>query len=211
MRVLILSAHTDDAELGAGGTAIKLKSQGHQLRWITFSSCKESLPCSFKSYTLEREFFKAMEVLGLNETSFMLYDTPVRRFHVYRQDILDKLILEKKGFKPDLVFAPSLRDTHQDHSVLASEALRAFRNYCSLVNYELPWNQISSERNMFIEMPQQHVEKKKELVACYKSQREIGKLYCSDEFIESSAVVAGVQIGVKYAEAFEVVRWRLLC
>jgi len=42
-------------------------------------------------------------------------------------------------------------------------------------------------------------------LSCYVSQRS--KSYCSEEFIRSLAMIRGTQIGQKYAEVFEVVRW----
>ena len=43
-RVLILSPHTDDAELGCGGYITKLISENKTLLWVVFSTAEESLP-----------------------------------------------------------------------------------------------------------------------------------------------------------------------
>jgi len=43
-RVLILSPHTDDAELGCGGFICKLLERNVKIFWIVFSTAKESLP-----------------------------------------------------------------------------------------------------------------------------------------------------------------------
>ena len=50
-----------------------------------------------------------------------------------------------------------------------------------------------------------NVEKKVEALGCYKSQAS--KSYASAEFIISLARTRGAQIGEKYAETFEVIRW----
>ena len=47
--------------------------------------------------------------------------------------------------------------------------------------------------------------KKLEALDCYNSQK--GKNYASEEFIRSLARTRGTQIGQKYAEVFEVIRW----
>jgi len=40
---------------------------------------------------------------------------------------------------------------------------------------------------------------------CYESQKD--RPYASAEFIKSLAITRGTQIGTKYAEVFEVMRW----
>lgn len=44
MNILILSPHTDDAELGCGGSIIKFIEEGHNIYWVVFSTAEESLP-----------------------------------------------------------------------------------------------------------------------------------------------------------------------
>ena len=55
-RILILSPHTDDAELGCGATIAKFVSQGLDVFWVCFSTAEDSLPKSFPKDALEKEF-----------------------------------------------------------------------------------------------------------------------------------------------------------
>lgn len=43
-KILVLSPHTDDAELGAGGTIQKYIEQKKEILWVVFSTAEESLP-----------------------------------------------------------------------------------------------------------------------------------------------------------------------
>jgi len=52
---------------------------------------------------------------------------------------------------------------------------------------------------------QEELNKKLKALDCYDSQK--GRNYVSEEFIRGLAITRGVQIGARYAEVFEVVRW----
>jgi len=101
------------------------------------------------------------------------------------------------------VFIPSLNDLHQDHKVIAEEGVRAFKN-SSLLSYELLWNIISFHNTCFFELTLNQVEKKIKAIQEYKSQTFRG--YSDPDFIKAQLKVRGVQVGLEYAEVFEVVR-----
>jgi LmbE family N-acetylglucosaminyl deacetylase len=102
-----------------------------------------------------------------------------------------------------LVFAPSLNDIHQDHSVVAREALRAFKNI-TILGYEMPWNNIDFQTKVFIKLDAAHLDLKVEALKCYKSQEK--RSYLNEEFIRALAKTRGVQIESDIAESFEVMR-----
>lgn len=49
MRILVISPHADDETLGAGGTLLKYKNQGHNIFWLNVTDMKEEY-----GYTKER-------------------------------------------------------------------------------------------------------------------------------------------------------------
>ena len=207
--VLILSPHTDDAELGSGGTISKFIREGKNILWVAFSTAEESLPAHMPKDTLAVEFTNVVKSLGLKDHNFKILNFKVRKLTSNRQDVLDELIKIRKDFKPDLVIGPSLNDFHQDHSVVANEMIRAYKTSSSIICYELPWNHIEFKTQMFVELEKQDVESKLNMMSHYKSQMEIERHYFSRDYIHGIASTRGAQIGEKYAEAFEVVRWRL--
>lgn len=207
MRVLVLSPHTDDVELGAGGTICRLLEEGHELRWMVFSVAEESLPKGMPPDTLEKEFRASADSLGLAEESLTIFHHRVRRLHEVRQDVLESLLKMRNEFSPDLVIAPSRHDHHQDHQVVSQEAVRAFKTSASLICYELPWNHLEFDGTFFMRLDEKHMERKFELLGHYKSQMVIDRGYFDKDFIFGLARVRGVQCGATYAEAFEVLRW----
>jgi LmbE family N-acetylglucosaminyl deacetylase len=206
-RVLVLAPHTDDAELGCGGTIARLLTDGAEVFVAAFSTAEESLPSGAEPNRLRNEFLAAMQTLGIPHDNALVFGYPVRRLSYYRQELLEELVKLRKQIDPNMVFLPSSNDLHQDHQVLNAEGLRCFKDM-SIWGYELPWNNIGFPAQAFVTLKRCEVQAKWEALQTYKSQFELGRPYFSWEFIEGLARVRGVQVKTPYAEAFEVMRIR---
>lgn len=202
-RVLILAPHTDDGELGCGGTISKLIDEGSQIYYAAFSVCEISVPEGFPKNILEVELRKAIKVLGVKSENLFLYKYPVRTFPDHRQEILQHLINIRKKVNPDLVIMPCLNDIHQDHHTIAQEGVRAFKN-TTLLGYEMLWNNLTINTQAFFILSEHNINKKIEAFNCYESQKF--RNYANEDFIRGLAATRGTQIGEKYAEVFEVIR-----
>ena len=198
-KIVVLAPHTDDGELGCGGTLAKFCRQGKDVHYAAFSTCQKSLPAGLAPDTLENECKMAVKELGIN--TLTVYDFEVREFWQKRQEILEELVNLNKQIQPDLVFIPSATDIHQDHQVIHTEALRAFKN-CSVLGYELPWNQTQCTSNFFSPLTNEELNKKIKAIKAYQSQSH--RNYMQEDFIRSLAKVRGVQCNNEFAEAFEV-------
>lgn len=208
MNVLVLSPHTDDSELGAGGTISKLIEAGNTVEWMVFSSASDSLPKDLPKNTLEEEFKSSIRHFGIDEKAASILDFPVRRMQDYRQEILELIVAKKRDYHPDVVIGPSQHDYHQDHSVIAMEMVRCFKTNASIICYELPWNHVSFDAQLFSSLSDGNVSTKMDALFEYKTQ--VGtRQYFTKEFIEGLMRVRGVQAGTRWAEAFEVVRWMI--
>jgi LmbE family N-acetylglucosaminyl deacetylase len=203
-RIIVLAPHTDDGELGCGAAIAKFVEGRAIVYYATFSLAEESVPPSLPKNILETEVKAATVRLGIPPERLLLFRYRVRHFFYYRQDILEDLVKLNKDIKPDLVLMPCLHDLHQDHATIATEGMRAFKK-TSILGYELPWNNITFTTQCFVTISPEHLRLKIEALACYNSQKH--REYLSEEYIRSLAITRGTQIGQKYAEAFEVVRW----
>ena len=125
--VLVLAPHTDDGELGAGGTIAKLIEGGADVYYAAFSTAEQSVPEGFPKDILKTEVKNATFRLGIKPENLIIYNYEVRKLNYVRQEILAGLIQLRKRINPDLVLLPSLNDIHQDHSTVAQEGLRAFK------------------------------------------------------------------------------------
>jgi len=196
-RALILAPHTDDGEIGAGGTIARLVEAGVKVYCLAFSTGAGKAN--------EAEFRAAMRVLGVPDENLGVLNFRTRYFPQRRQDVLQVLIRARDILHPDLVLCPSARDAHQDHQVVAAEVIRAYRA-TTLLAYELPWNGVTAfDVRCFVPLAGEHLRRKIEALHRYESQSE--KAYTQLDFIAGLARIRGAQVGVPLAEAFEVVRW----
>ncbi len=202
--ILILAPHTDDGELGAGGTINYFIENGADVYYAAFSTAEESVPEGWPKDVLKTEVLRATEKLGVLKENLIVFDYKVRKLNYVRQEILDDLMKIRKEIDPELVLMPCFNDIHQDHSTVANEGLRAFKTK-TILGYELIWNNLKFNTTSFVSLRKENIQKKADALKEYKSQGI--RDYMSEEFIFSLAKARGVQIGVDYAESFEVIRW----
>lgn len=205
-KILALSPHTDDAELGAGGTIARWIAAGHDVHYVAFSACEESVPAGFAPDVLRAESNEATTRLGIPKNQARILNFKVRLFGEARQEVLQSMVDLNLELKPDIVLLPSLGDIHQDHSTIAIEGLRAFKR-TALLAYDLPWNNPAFAATAFVSLDQEDIDAKIDALAAYESQAH--RTYASAQFQQAQAIFRGQQIGTQYAEAFEVLRIRI--
>lgn len=204
--ILVLAPHTDDGELGAGGSIAKWSAQGRDIYYVAFSACQTAIPDGWPEDVLRSEVSAATLQLGIPADRLRVLDFDVRLFARDRQDILQAMVELNRELSPDLVLMPVAEDLHQDHSVVAGEGLRAFKR-TSILGFEIAWNNISFRTSCFVTLNEEHVEAKVSALKCYESQAT--RPYADPEFLRSQLRYHGVQAGTRYAETFDVQRWVL--
>jgi len=203
-RVLVLAPHTDDGEFGCGGSIARFIAQRRDVFYVAFSTAAESVPEPWPRDILKTEVREATKRLRIPPDNLTIFDFKVRELSYHRQELLEELVKIKNDIRPDLVFLPSSNDLHQDHSTVSIEGIRAFKN-TSILGYEIPWNNIAFQAEAFIILSDCDINTKINALDAYNSQKS--RSYANEEFIRSVARTRGVQIGSRYAEAFEVIRW----
>lgn len=200
-RILVLAPHTDDGELGCGGTIARFCREGREVWYAAFCLCSRSLPDGYAPDTLEKECRQATALLGIPPERLILFNYEVRELPGSRQQILEELLALNKKVQPDMVLLPASSDVHQDHQVIHQEGLRAFKN-TTFAGYELPWNNYSFRTNYFMKLESADLARKIASLQVYRSQAH--RNYMQEEFIRSLARVRGVQCNHPLAEAFEI-------
>lgn len=205
--VLVLAPHTDDAELGCGGTIARLVRSGAQVYVAAFSTAEDSLPEGTPSSTLRDEFMAAMGTMCIPDQHLFVYAYPVRRLSYHRQEVLEDIVGLRAKVKPDVVLLPADSDLHQDHQVVNAEGLRAFKDRTTW-GYELPWNHITFSAQAFVTLHAEDVDLKWAALQNYHSQIELARPYFTRGFIDGLARLRGVQVKAEFAEAFQVFRMK---
>jgi len=199
MNILALSPHTDDVELGAGGTLARFVEEGHRVSVAAFSTGNG------KTGAFRPEFEAAMGALGVTE--YELQDFKTRYFARERQDLLACLGWLFERVQPALMLIPCTVDRHQDHQAIIAEAIRAARySACSILGYATSCSHtLPVELRYYVKLEQRHLDAKLSAIGAYQTQH--GKVYTRGDYVRSMARVYGAPVGAKFAEAFEVIRW----
>lgn len=194
MVVLIISPHTDDAELGMGATISKLVREKNKVYHLVV--CPNIIPES-----TSEEFIASNKVLGVTDT-YLFQGFEHRTLHEKRQELLDRLIPIRDILKPDRVYIPAL-DIHQDHEAVHKEALRCFKDvdiYC----YNLVWNLLSTENKVFSLVTEEDIDKKVQALKQYKSQKY--RPYFQEDLIRGQIVSNSLYTKGRFCEILQILK-----
>jgi len=218
-KTLIIAAHPDDEVLGCGGLIAKLVSQGEQVRVVFIA---EGSSCRYNTLTDEAQEeinfrnqcgIEAMKCLGVSD--YIFYNLPCGRLDkeplIKIAKIIEKEILD---YEPSTVLTHSRNDVHNDHKVIFRATVQATRPVGKIVKNLLSFEVLSSSEwnytqsfkpNVFIDITST-MDVKINAMHYYSTEQPKHPHPRSDEVIRSLATMRGSQSGVKYAEAFEIIR-----
>jgi LmbE family N-acetylglucosaminyl deacetylase len=131
LRILCLGAHSDDIEIGCGGTILKLLGTFKDLdiRWIVFSGTADrALEASQSADELLRDVKRKKILTASFRDGF---------FPFAGEQIKEYFESIKREFEPDLIFTHFRDDLHQDHRLVSQLTWNTFRNHLVL-EYEIP-------------------------------------------------------------------------
>ena len=130
LQILCLGAHSDDIEIGCGGTILRLLAERKtRVHWVVFSATPARAREARKGASL---FLRDSEASAV----------AIRRFRdgyfpAQFASIKDEFERLKKRISPDLIFCPWRLDAHQDHRTVAELAWNTFRDHL-ILEYEIP-------------------------------------------------------------------------
>jgi len=197
--VLLLGAHCDDIAIGAGATVLELCRANPGLR-------VSALVLTGAGTLREAEERAALAAFCPKaELEVTVLDVPDGRLPVHWEVAKEALEDIRKRSSPDLVFAPSPHDAHQDHRGLAQLVPPAFRDHV-VFGYEiLKWESDLAQPQVFVPAADDVMRDKAALLhEHYGSQH--GRGWFDEETFLGLARVRGVQCNSRYAEAFHVAK-----
>ncbi len=196
MKVLAVGAHPDDIELGAGGTIAKHVKMGDEVHFLVLTYGEKS----GNKVERKREAEKSAKILNVKSVNFgEIDDTRISEgieTIMKIEDLISKI-------RPDRVYTQCLQDRHQDHRNTAYATFSAARKVPEVFSYESPDSYPNFVPQYYIQVSDT-ISTKIEALKQFISQKD--KQFFEVQAIKGLALFRGYQVGIPYAEAFEVVR-----
>jgi LmbE family N-acetylglucosaminyl deacetylase len=197
-RLLFLGAHPDDIELGCGALLAQVAGRAEVL-CVTLSDNRENPALQ----NLVDEHRASMRLLGVPGDRVVLRDFSTRHFPRDRQRILEYLYELNRRERPEIVFAHSRADMHQDHNVVTEEALRAFRG-TTVLGFDVIRSSHGFFPHFLVEVSEADVERKVEALAAYRTYAD--RYYFRPEVTRATLVRNGTLAERPFAEGFDILR-----
>ncbi|HWZ99327.1 MAG TPA: PIG-L deacetylase family protein [Candidatus Dormibacteraeota bacterium] len=194
--ILCLGAHSDDIEIGCGGTILRLARQfpSAAFHWVVFSAIGIRADEAKYAATL---FAGTANLKGIHLKQFQDGFMPFVGAEV------KAAFEELKPVSPKLIFTHNRKDAHQDHRLLAELTWNTFRDHL-ILEYEIPkYDGDMGQPGVFVPLESDICQKKVSyLMDSFKSQH--AKRWFREDTFLSLMRLRGMECNAPsgYAEAF---------
>jgi len=196
-RILCLGAHSDDIEIGCGGTILELLRLYRRLEfhWVVFTSGAQREREARRSADLflKGAAKKTVTVLDYRNGFFPFVGVPIKEY-------FEKL---KADTSPDVIFTHTREDLHQDHRIINQLTWNTWRNHM-ILEYEIPkYDGDLRTPNFYVPFDRKIGERKiKYLMECFGTQRD--KQWFTPDTFAGLMRIRGIEVNSagKFAEGF---------
>ena len=219
--VLIVAPHPDDETLGCGGSILRHVAEGDSVHWLIVTHISESEASPERVSTRESEIQKVAEQYGIVGKTNLRFPT-TRLDTIPMGDLVGAISEVMQDVEPNTIYLPYRNDIHTDHAAVfdaVAACTKWFRypHITRVLAYETLSETdfvIDPDANgftptVFVDISR-FIESKVEIMNIFES--EIGKhpFPRSEAAIRSLATLRGAASGVDAAEAFMLLRERIL-
>ncbi len=208
MRVVVMGAHCDDPETGAGGLIAALTRGGHEVICVYGTTFRGGRMINGQPEDVVRrkESSEACKVLGAS-TKFFAY----AHEHLWAvPEVIEEVRHWLESVKPDVVVAQWPFDTHPNHHAIASLAWQAYKREgeWNLYFYEVCTGvqSLGFRPELYLDI-EPVIDVKKKAIDCIVSQNP-KELWDIHSKMQSQR---GQECGRKYAEAYFLVEEKKGC
>jgi LmbE family N-acetylglucosaminyl deacetylase len=197
LSVLCLGAHSDDLEIGCGGTVLDLLQHRDDVsvQWLVFSGSVErarEARCSAQ-HLLSGARNSTVDVHAFRDGFFPFIAAEIK-------DVFEQI---KATTSPDLIFTHHGADRHQDHRLISELTWNTFRDHL-ILEYEIPkYDGGLTTPNLYVPLSEQARERKNGLLMeWFATQRD--KRWFSRETFDGLMRLRGIECAspTGYAEGF---------
>jgi LmbE family N-acetylglucosaminyl deacetylase len=198
LKILCLGCHSDDIEIGCGGTILQWLSSYKNLEivWAVLSSggsCREKEARASAALFLETAKKNEVIIKDYRDGFFPFEGASIKA--VFEDEL--------KKTSPDVVLTHNGKDAHQDHRQIAELTWNTFRDHL-ILEYEIPkYDGDMGRPNLFVPLNAEVSKKKvKYLMEAFQSQRS--KRWFQEDTFFSLMRLRGMECNAAsgHAEAF---------
>ena len=196
LQILCLGCHSDDIEIGCGGTILRLAEQypDCNFHWAVFSAMGPREAEAKRGAELFAGLRVKTQILKMFQDGFMPY---------VGADVKTVFEKELKQLHPDLVFTHNRRDAHQDHRLISELTWNTFRDHL-ILEYEIPkYDGDLGQPSVFVPLEAEVYQTKvRYIMDTFQSQRT--KRWFEEDMFLSLMRLRGMECNAPsgYAEAF---------
>ena len=217
--VIVISAHPDDETLGVGGTILKHVTSGDNVYWLIVTNVLEN-----QGFSKERVESRQLEIsrvetmFGFKETFSLNYPTMT-----LSSSSLINLVPDISSIfsvvQPEIIYTLNRSDAHSDHRVIFDAVMACTKSFrYPFIKQILMYECISETEfapalaekaflpNYFVDITD-FLDKKNEIMKVFESEIAEHPFPRSLENIKALAHFRGASVGVKYAEAFQLLKY----
>lgn len=197
LTLLCLGAHSDDIEIGCGGTLLRLLSEYSkvEVHWVVFGAngIRSAEAMASASQFLTQCHTKNICIENFKDGFFPYIGEAIKAY-------FEKL---KQTVSPDIIFTHYRHDLHQDHRVISELTWNTFRNHLILEYEVMKYDGDLGNPNFFVQLDAEVCQKKvTQIIASFTSQSN-HHWFSQDSFL-ALLRLRGIECNAKerYAEAF---------
>ena len=218
-KVIVISAHPDDETLGVGGTILKHIANGDDVYWLIITNVFENQGFSKERVeSRQLEISKVEKMFGFRKTYNLNYPTMT-----LSSSSLIKMVPDISSIfsevKPEIIYTLNRSDAHSDHRVIFDAVMACTKSFrYPFIKQILMYECISETEfapalaekaflpNYFVDITD-FIDKKNEIMKIFASEIGEHPFPRSVENIKSLAHFRGASVSVKYAEAFQLLKY----
>lgn len=194
--ILCLGSHSDDIEIGCGGTILRLAAQypNCKFHWVVFSALD----------VRKTEAQRGVELfVGPGHLQGCLFQSFQDGFMPFIGAEIKHVFETLKSISPDLVFTHNRQDSHQDHGLIAELTWNTFRDHL-ILEYEIPkYDGDMGQPNVFVPLESEQYQTKIRFIMDAFPSQHAKRWFREDTFL-SLMRLRGMECNAPsgYAEAF---------